>query len=456
MAKAKEKPKDTKHKATKIDRLDAPDFDDFGSFMKVITKDQDRITRLVAGEELIWISCFNVAINLALSGHPAKGLPAGAIVNFEGESDTGKTLLAFTAARENQRQYGSQSRCLVVDTERGVKLMRAEQLGIFVKKKPKNPKKPNLEDGEDDTKDPRAGTFEVVQATNISLICDKIITPFCAAARANPQYQSILIIDSVSMLVSTHESTTDFDTRDMARAQELRKMMRLLNSEFSKNLTVFLVHHQTDRIAKTGQVLSSKTGNHDKDIGGGKAMKFVPSVRLEVSYGGKEYRGGESNKRIIGQTCRIEVIKTRLNRPMLKAEVVIDHQRGFTQLSGLYNQLEQEGIVIDADTQGWKLCPPLFGTKKWKMDALEQELEKEENAAKVVQLITERMTMGAFVDGKQPDDEDADDEGNENPENLFDMSGMADLANKAAGDAPAEAPVINDLSSSAPPVGPSV
>jgi biotin synthase len=76
--------------------------------------------------------------------------------------------------------------------------------------------------------------------------------------------QFILMIDSVSMLVTEHERATDFETRDMSRAQELRKMMRLLNDGYSGNLTVFLIHHQTDRIA-AGGILSAKTGGCPED-----------------------------------------------------------------------------------------------------------------------------------------------------------------------------------------------
>jgi RecA/RadA recombinase len=231
----------------------------------------------------------------------------------------------------------------------------------------------------------------------------------------------ILMIDSVSMLVTEHERTTDFETRDMSRAQELRKMMRLLNDGYSGNLTVFLIHHQTDRIA-AGGILSAKTGNHNKDIGGGKAMKFVPSVRLEISYSGKERRGSGENEKIIGQGCRIEVIKTRMFKPMLKAETYIDHNTGFTQLGGLADQLKQQGVIIE-DGKMFQV-PVLFGEKKWHWVNLEQELEKPENARKVVELIVERMQVSTFDQGKgEPEAEETD---------PLDLDNLAAMASKAA------------------------
>ena len=420
MAKSKD---DGKHKSSKVDRKEVTaDIGNFDKFMDEITEKVVTITRVEANTEVRWINCYNVATNLALSGHPEKGLPVGRIINFEGESDTGKTLLALTAIREEQKKYGSGFRCMVIDTERGMDLKRNADLGICVVKKPKNPKKPNVAEGEDDTNDPRAGTFKVVQCTDVSTLGNVLLPPFLAAARAHPEMMFILMIDSVSMLVTEHERTTDFETRDMSRAQELRKMMRLINDGFSSNLTIFLIHHQTDRIA-AGGILSAKTGNHNKDIGGGKSMKFVPSVRLEISYSGKEYRGSGDNKSIVGQGCRIEVIKTRLYKPMLRAETYIDHNVGFTQLGGLADQLKQQGVIVESGN--YCQVPALFGEKKWNWTTLEQELEKPENAMKVIQMIVERMQVATFGGEKDgtPEAEDTD---------PLDLEAMAAMATKSA------------------------
>jgi recombination protein RecA len=378
--------------------------------MDSMTKGVSSITNVDPTSSTQWLSCYNIAINLALSGHPEYGLPQGRIINFEGESDTGKTLLALTAIREAQNKYGSLVRALVIDTERGMAPERCEDLGIFVKRKPKNPKKPNASDGEDTTGDPRAGTFRIIQTTDVSTLGDKVLPPFLAAARENPEKVFILMLDSVSMLVTEHERTTDFGTRDMARAQELRKLMRLLNDGYAPNLTVFLIHHQTDRIATGGKQLSSQQGSHDKTIGGGKAMKFVPSVRLEISYAGKAYRGsGEDEKSIIGQKCRIAVIKTRLYRPMLRAEVIIDHHRGFTQLGGLVDQLAQHGVVKEASSGFWN-APLILGDKRYRWVELESELEKPENIRKVVDLIIERTSVVPFGEGENAADGTTKDE----------------------------------------------
>jgi hypothetical protein len=191
----------------------------------------------------------------------------------------------------------------------------------------------------------------------------------------------------------------------MARAQELRKLMRLLNDGYAPNLTVFLVHHQTDRIATGNKHLSSQQGSHDKTIGGGKAMKFVPSVRLEISYAGKAYRGSaEDEKSVIGQKCRIAVIKTRLYRPMLRADVIIDHNRGFTQLGGLVDQLAQHNVVSEVSTGFWS-ASSILGGKKYRWAELEAELEKPENIRKVVDLIVERTSIVPFGEGENAADD---------------------------------------------------
>jgi RecA/RadA recombinase len=392
-------------KAAKIDRSQSESVgsDDFGSFIDNLTKGIDKITNVQPNEALQWISCYSVPINLALSGHPEKGLPFGRIINLEGESDTGKSLLGLTAIREAQKKYQSLCNCLVVDTERGMVPQRCAEMGIFTNKKPKNPNKPNVEDGEDNTNDPRAGTFKIIQTTDVTTLADKVLPGFLSLCKNHPEKVFILMVDSVSMLVTEHERSTEFGTRDMARAQELRKFMRLLNDAYAPNLMVLLVHHQTDRIS-TGAPLASKQGNHNKDIGGGKAMKFVPSVRIEISYGGKEKRGSGENERIIGQTCKIEVIKTRLFKPMIKAEAIINHEVGFTQLGGLADQLEQMNLIVADGAR--KTCPILFGEKKFTDGQLEIEIEKPENAQKVVEEIVKRMRVVPFG-GEESEAEEA-------------------------------------------------
>lgn len=400
-------------KAKKKEESSSVDISNFGDFVDDLIEQSDRITETDPSKALRWLSAYSVPINLALSGHPEKGVPMGRMINFEGESDTGKTLLALTMMRETQQTYGSMFRGLVIDTERGIVPSRCEDMGLFVKKKPKNSKKPVAEDGEDTTGDPRAGTFKVIQTTDLTVISDKILPRFLAQVHEHPEFVFILLIDSVSMIVTTHEREAEFDTKDMARALELRKFMRLLNDGYSENLTVFLVHHHSARIATGGKQLTTKQGSHANDIAGGKAMKFVPSVRIEIGYGGKDYeetgkKDAEGKKiagKILGQKCRIEVIKSRLFRPMIKAEVVIDHNCGFTQLNGLFDQLVQMGVVIE-DGNKW-ICPSILGKEKFWLKDIEPELEKPENAVKVVEQIVKRMTFANFGDkGNSVDDGD--------------------------------------------------
>ena len=405
MASKKEREKEKEKNKDK----EPPDISNFDTFIDKITKDVKTITDVDPTSQIRWLNCYNVAVNMALSGHPEKGLPFGKIINFEGESDTGKTLLALTAIREAQKQYGSLFRCLVIDSERGMAISRCADLGIFIKKKPKNSKKPDIEAGEDDTGDPRAGTFKILQTTDLTTIADKILPDFLAVARSRPEMVFILMIDSISMLVTSHERESAFETRDLARAQELRKFMRLLNDGYSGNLTVFTVHHQADRIATGGGILPAKPGSHNKDIGGGKAVKFVPSVRLEVSFTGKEKRGSGDNERIIGQRCRVEVIKTRLYKPMIRAETYIDHNTGFTQLGGLADQLVQIGAIVEKGGGRW-VCPPVFGEKSLPRVEMEAELEKPENSRKVVAVLMERMQIVPFgAEGNTEEKEEAPD-----------------------------------------------
>lgn len=371
------------------------DIDNFDDMMNKITAGLETVTTIDPAKAMEWIGSGNIAVNLACSGHPMNAFPFGRIINFEGESDTGKSLLAQTAMREAQQEYKHLFRGLYIDTERGVEITRLESMGMFCKWKPKEGQRipDNEKDKYDFTGDPRAGTFRIVQSTDLATLADAIIPPFLAAARKRPDMRFVMCLDSVSLLVTTHERETGFDTRDMARAVEIRKFMRLLNDSFPANLIVFLIHHQSQRIS-TGTPLAAKTGSHDKDISGGKAVKYVPDVRIEVDYGGKEYRGSGDNQIIVGQIAKVRVIKTRLYRPMLEARAVIDHSKGFTQTGGLWGQLDDLGL-INKDGRMWQ-CPEVTGDKKYYEGNLKDELEKPENAEKIIELIMARMQMATF------------------------------------------------------------
>lgn len=365
--------------------------DDFDALVDDMVKSTDRIIEMDLSGQTAWISTGCYAINLALSGHPSYGIPMGRIINLEGESDGGKTLLGLTILREGQMEHRKNFRALIIDTERGIEITRTEQMGLFLRRIPKDPN--NVQPGEDDTNDDRASTVRIIQTTDLTTLAEIVMPRFMASARAHPERVHMVFIDSLSMIVTTHERDADFDTKDMARAKEIRKFMRLVNDSFPKNLSIMLVHHQTDIINTTGMQAPAKTGVRGKDIGGGKSVKYVPDVRIEVDYAGREYRGSGQSKRILGQKCRIKVIKTRLHKPMIEARAIIDHNKGFTVCGGLFDQLIQKGLIIK--TGKMYQCPQLFGDKKYFENALQDEIEKPDHAVQVCQLIVENLEISS-------------------------------------------------------------
>jgi recombination protein RecA len=372
---------------------------DFDAFMDSVIEQTDGVRDITAKTD--WFSSGIIAANLALSGDPNKGMPWGRMINFEGLSDTGKSLLAQTCIREAQKAHTSNFRCLYIDTERGVSMERLEQMGLFVRRKPKNKNKPNRAEWEDDTGDPRASTFRTIVTQDVSKLADEILPPFFEGAKAHPEMRFILCFDSISMLQTSHETDTTFDTQDMARAKVIRKLMRILNAATFPNMTIFCIHHQTTRISTTG-MLSAKQGSHERDVGGGTSVKYTPDVRLEVDYIGKEKRGSGEDAVVVGQQCRIRVVKSRLYKPMLEAKVVIDHNCGFTVLGGLFEQLVDLKLV-EAKGDRWT-CKKVLGDKSFFKNNLQDELEKSERVSQVAQLIMESMQIVAFGEGDNKSD----------------------------------------------------
>jgi len=383
-----------KKKKSKKKDDEGPVSTDMDKMIESMTKDADAIRESTPSDQIKHVSSGNIAVNLCLSGDPSSAIPMGKIVNLEGESDTGKSLLALTILREGQIDHQELFRGLIVDTERAFDERRTEEMGLFLRRKPKDPKNPKVDEGEDDTNDPRASTCRIIQTTDLTTLAEVVVPRFFRMARDHPEMIFFILIDSMSMVVTAHEREATFETRDMARAQEIRKFMRLLNDQFPNNLSVILTHHQTDRIATGGSRLAAKTGNHMKDIGGGKAVKYTPDIRIEIDYKGREVRGSGANERIVGQKCRVKVIKNRGYPPMVEAVVVINHEKGFTATSGLFDQLVQLKLIVP--TGKMYKCPDILGDRKWYAKALEDELEKPEHAAQVAQLIVDVLESGKF------------------------------------------------------------
>lgn len=370
--------KNAKHEAV------AGDITNFDEWVDDIKKDVKSVQDITNTIE--WISSGMVAANLALSGHPGYGLPFGCIINMEGLSDSGKSLMAQTACREAQEKYRERLRALYITSERGMFTSRLEQMGLCVKRKSEDPK------------NDKAGTFKPIQTTNLTDLADDILPGFFKSADEHPEMRFMLVFDSISMLMTDHERESDFNTQDMARAKELRKFMRILNDSIRPNIMILLIHHQTHKInTNPGIPLPPTQGSRELDIGGGTAMKYVPDVRIQINFAGKEKRGSGEDAETVGQKCRIETIKTRLYKPMIKATLTIDHSCGFTQLGGLSEQLEDLKLV-DEVGQGWWICKPIFGDKKFQgWNKLQDELEKPENVRRVVDLIVENLKFETFA-----------------------------------------------------------
>lgn len=331
----------------------------------------ETITLTDPDAEKIWISSGNVAINMACTAHPARCVQMGKIVNLEGESDTGKTLLALTIIREAQRAYGDNLRFLIIDSERGMDPARTASMGLNVNKR------------------------SIIQTTDMTELAEVIMPNFQNMARADSDRIYICLIDSMSMLVTAHERDTEFGKKNIQRANDFGKFMRLLNDRFPPNLLILCVHHQYDRIS-TGGALSSKTGHHGKDIGGGKKSKYVPDARLEIDYAGKAKELVNGKEKIIGQECRIKVIKSRWGIPMTEARVLIDHKVGFTVTSGMFDMMMDHGLIIPEGKMF--RCEEIFGDKKFYKTSLNKEMEKPEHAQQAAQLLADRITIAHFSD----------------------------------------------------------
>jgi recombination protein RecA len=266
--------------------------------------------------KLDWLSSGNYAINYACTGSPQRAIPFGRIVSFVGDSGSGKSLLANHFLAETQKISGI---CVLFDVERANYIQQLNKLGIDSSKLIVSGSK-ILED-----------IFEKSIAFIKSYQEKKMTAPLT------------IVIDSISQASSRHEMEEGFEKSDMKRAQVIRKGLRMISGLISDNKVCFIIiNHQTSAIGNPY--------GPSKVVAGGSAVEYFPSQVIEVNRG-KQIKS--ENDIPIGLEVRVRIAKSRFFVPFVTAKVEIYFDRGFEPVSGLFEMLEQSGIIKKVSQAGW-------------------------------------------------------------------------------------------------------
>ena len=230
------------------------------------------------------------------------GYPKGRIIEIFGPESSGKTTLALHAIAECQKQGG---RAAFIDAEHAIDPIYAKNLGVDINElilsQPDN--------GEQ--------ALEIVEML------------------ANSGSISLIIVDSVAALVPQAEldgemgdSSVGLQARLMSKA--MRKIAGILNK---KECAVIFINQLREKVGVM-------YGNPET-TSGGRALKFYASIRIDIRRTEAIKQGSD----IIGNTCRVKIVKNKVSPPFKQCEIDIIYGQGISKEAEVLDRAVELGII---------------------------------------------------------------------------------------------------------------
>ena len=233
------------------------------------------------------------------------GYPKGRIIEIYGPESSGKTTLALHAIAECQKQGG---RAAFIDAEHAIDPVYAKNLGVDI--------------DELILSQPDSGE----QALEI------------AEMLANSGAIDLLIVDSVAALVPQAEldgemgdSSVGLQARLMSKA--MRKIAGVLNK---KECAVIFINQLREKVGVM-------YGNPET-TSGGRALKFYASVRIDIRRTEAIKQGSD----IIGNTCRVKIVKNKVSAPFKQCEIDIIYGQGISKEGEILDRAVEMGLIKKA------------------------------------------------------------------------------------------------------------
>ena len=233
------------------------------------------------------------------------GYPKGRIIEIFGPESSGKTTLALHAIAECQKNGG---RAAFIDAEHAIDPVYAKNLGVDINElilsQPDN--------GEQ--------ALEIVEML------------------ANSGGVNLIIVDSVAALVPQAEldgemgdSSVGLQARLMSKA--MRKIAGILNK---KECAVIFINQLREKVGVM-------YGNPET-TSGGRALKFYASIRIDIRRTEAIKQGAD----IIGNTCRVKIVKNKVSPPFKQCEIDIIYGQGISKEGEILDRAVELGLIKKA------------------------------------------------------------------------------------------------------------
>jgi len=261
-----------------------------------------------------WISTGSIALDYKMSGTARGGVAYGYITEFAGESQSGKSLLAWHIIKDAQVKQNAIA--LYYDVESRVNNAFMDLIGI-------DRSRVVINDG-------LKSAEEIFN--NISLFLKKI------ALGKNPNRYAVIVIDSIAQMTSIEELDKEYGEKTMAtKARLLHELFRKISTNLKTyNVALVLLNQVTQNM--------NKKNKYDDDyiIPGGTAIEHNASTRVRL-FPSSAFK--DKDNEIIGNRIRAKITKNSFIPAHKTTSFPLYYANGIANEESVEEILVEKGII---------------------------------------------------------------------------------------------------------------